>query len=305
MSLRTILFCSVVAAGTVVCAQQAPAPSVMRQPPQASSAKPAPAGEVNVPENAVVATVNGRKYTAAQILALADGIPIPQAKMMLKRNPQQFLRDHGTLLLFAEEAVKQGLDQKSPYREAIEFARLNVLTNALVNTQKNSYEIGGPEMQAWYASHAADYTEASVRMIHFPAGGDKTEAAAKAKADEAAKKARVAGADFVKIAKEYSADPTGAGAAFTVQPKSAQPPEHMRKVLLASKAGAITDPLKHDNGYYVFRVESVGVIPYDKVRDETFKDIQNSKFNEWIGKIQSKVTVQIDNEAFFRSIGPQ
>jgi parvulin-like peptidyl-prolyl isomerase len=109
----------------------------------------------------------------------------------------------------------------------------------------------------------------------------------------------------VKLAKEDSEDATGAGAEFIVKPDSAQPPPQMKSVLLQSKAGTVTDPLRHDNGYYVFRVESMDVLPYETVKDEIYNKIQDQHFREWQVRTQQQVSVQIQNEAFFQSSGKQ
>jgi hypothetical protein len=76
----------------------------------------------------------------------------------------------------------------------------------------------------------------------------------------------------------------------------------MRKVILNLPVKSITDPLRHDNGYYVFLVESASVIPYEQVRDDIYKEIQNARFQESQEKTRSQVTVQFENEAFFQSV---
>ena len=37
----------------------------------------------------------------------------------------------------------------------------------------------------------------------------------------------------------------------------------------------MSEPLRHQNGYYVIRVESAGVLPYDKVKDEIYKELKD------------------------------
>jgi parvulin-like peptidyl-prolyl isomerase len=79
----------------------------------------------------------------------------------------------------------------------------------------------------------------------------------------------------------------------------------MKDVLFKMKAGEITEPLRHDNGYYVFRVESAGVLPYESVRDEIYKTIQQARFQQWQAQLRAKTTVQFDNEAFFQQTQQQ
>jgi parvulin-like peptidyl-prolyl isomerase len=258
----------------------------------------------DIPGEAVVATLNGKDFTASEIVKLAEAAPFPQAKTMFERQPKEFLKAIAVLMLFSDLAQKQGLDKQSPYKEVLEFYRQQVLAQAMLNTQRNSYSPSTDELKKYYETHVAEYREAKVRMIYFPFSDEKSEAAAKQKATAVAGQARL-GADFVTLAKANSEDPTGAGAEFAVKPDSAQPPPQMKAILLQSKAGAVTEPLRHDNGYYVFRVESMDVLPYEKVRDQIYVKLQDERFRAWHRETEQKINVQIKNEAFFQSSGKQ
>jgi len=249
----------------------------------------------------VVATLNGRKYIADEVRALVAGSP-QQVQTYFKQNPKQFLKEHAFYLILLQYAEKNGLEKQSPYKEALEFQRMFILTNAAMNHRMASIDVSPEDQKKFYAENQVQFKEARVRMIYVPFTDSASEEQAKTKAAALTKRAR-SGEDFVKLAKESSEDSAGAGGDFTVRANSSQPPEHMRKVLLNLKAGDISDPLRHDNGYYVFRVESADVLPFDKVRDEIYKQIQNARFNDWQQQGRSQATVQFDNEAFFQSIG--
>lgn len=254
-----------------------------------------------IPGSTVVATLNGRKFTADDIRNLVAASP-KQVQAYFQQNPKQFLRDHAYYLVLYDYALKNGIDKKSPYKEALELQRVLFLTQAAMNHRLSMTDVGPEDQRKFYEANSAKFREARVRMIYVPFDGSGQEDEAKAKAEGIAKRAR-AGEDFVKLAKESSGDPVGAGGDFTVRPDSGQPPPAMKEVLLNQKAGTVAGPLRHDNGYYVFRVESADVLPYEKVRDEIYKDLQNSRFNEWQQQQRSSVSVQFDNEAFFQSIG--
>jgi parvulin-like peptidyl-prolyl isomerase len=251
----------------------------------------------------VVATLNGRKFTADQVRALVAGSP-QQVQAYFQKNPKQFLREHAFYLVLMDYAEKNGLDKKSPFREAIEFQRMFILTNAAMNYKMTTIDVSPEEQKKFYEANQSQFREARVRMIYIPFADALAEEQAKTKAAGLTKRAR-AGEDFVKLAKENSDDQTEAGADFTVRADSSQPPEQMRKVLLNLKAGDISDPLRHDNGYYIFRVESANVLPYEQVRDEIYKRIQTARFSDWQQQARSQTSVQFDNEAFFQSVGPK
>lgn len=274
--------------------------------------------QTEIPGDTVVAIVNGEKMTADQIKKLVAAAA-PQLQAQFARDPKGFLREHATVMALVKHAVDNKLDQQSPYKEQLEFQRRVVLAQAAATDRLNAIDITPEEQQARYKANQERFRQAKVKMIYIPfvlnatpaaSGGKKilTDSEAKAKAEGIVKQAR-AGADFVKLVKQHSEDPGSVAQdgdpGFPVRMNSQQPPEAMRKVILASKAGDVTDALRHDNGYYVFRVESVGVLPYESVRDEIYKEIRDARFAEWLNKTRQSATVQFENEAFFNSIGKQ
>jgi parvulin-like peptidyl-prolyl isomerase len=256
-----------------------------------------------VADDTVVATLNGQKFTAAGIKALVAAAP-SQVQAYFKKNPKQFLIDHAYYMQLLKYAEATKVDKKSPHKEALELQRLLYLAQAAMNEKLASISVTPEEQKSYYDTNQQQYRELRVRMIYFPFTDPSNEEPTKAKAAAVAKRAK-AGEDFVKLAKASSDDPTGAGGDFAVRQNSTQPPAHMKEVLFKLKVGDTTEPLRHDNGYYVFRVESADVLPYDKVKDEIYRALQDSKFRQWQDDTRKQATVQFDNEAFFQSIGQQ
>ena len=58
--------------------------------------------------------------------------------------------------------------------------------------------------------------------------------------------------------------------------------------VLALKAGQVSEPFRHQNGYYVFRAESAGVLPFEKVKDEIYKELKDVGFAEWKEKTKAE-----------------
>jgi hypothetical protein len=75
----------------------------------------------------------------------------------------------------------------------------------------------------------------------------------------------------------------------------------MRNAILALAPKQVSDAIRHENGYYVFRAESVGVLPYEKVREEIYKELKQAGFRKWQQKTQSESGIQFANEEFFRN----
>lgn len=293
MKLQSGLMVLCFVAGGLLAQQKSPTPETSK-PVGATAKSPA-----DVPGDTVVAVLNGRKFTADEIRKMVAATP-PQAQAVYNRDPKEFLRAHAVLMQLVAYAEKKQLEKDSPVRETLDFYRMYVLSNAAVNHRRLEIEVSPEEQKAWYEKNGSAFREAKVRMVYVPFTDTQSELEAKARAEAVAKRAR-AGEDFVKLAKESSEDSAGAGGEFAVRKDSAQPPEQMKAVLLAGKAGMITDPMRHDNGYYVFRVESMDSLPFQKVRDEIYKEILNNKFAEWQKGLQTQVSVQFENEAFLQS----
>jgi parvulin-like peptidyl-prolyl isomerase len=261
-----------------------------------------------VKPDSVVAVMNGKKYTAEQVQRLVAAIPSAQAQSAFRKDPKQFLRDHAFYLVLQQWAEEHKLDQQSPYKETIEFGRMFTLANAALNVAMQQVDVDPGEVKTTYESTKENYREARIRMIYIGFSDAKSEAAARIKAATAAKRA-AAGEDFKKLVKEYSEDPGSKAQdgdpGFVIRLTSEQPPEAMRKPILAGKAGQVLEPLRHDNGYYLIRVESNDVLPFEKVQQEIYLAIRDKKFREWQDSTKAKATVQFENEAFFQNIGKE
>jgi parvulin-like peptidyl-prolyl isomerase len=114
------------------------------------------------------------------------------------------------------------------------------------------------------------------------------------------------GVDFVKLVKEYSEDSASKGQngdmGIPVRNSTTQVPEAMRTAILTLKQGQVSEPIRHENGYYVFRAESTGVLPYEKAKDDIYNELKDVAFSQWEQKTKAQSSVQFENEAFFQTI---
>jgi peptidyl-prolyl cis-trans isomerase C len=239
----------------------------------------------------------------------------PQVQQAFATDPQKFMREYAWYMFIQGLAEKAGLDKQSPYKERLEFQRMTTLVQAMYDEAARDVIVTRDEEKAHYDANQAKYREVQAKLIYIPfsadagktAGGKKilSEAEAKEKAESIVKQAR-SGTDFVKLVKAHSEDPgsvaqngdIGTG----VRATTTHIPEPMRNAILALKPEAVSDPVRHENGYYVFRAESVGVIPYEKVREEIYKELQQVGFAKWQKKTQSESTIQFLNEEFFKGL---
>ncbi len=83
----------------------------------------------------VVATINGRKLSAGELDRILAGVP-QGLRRNLRKDLKQFVRQYALVSLLASQAEQQGLDKKEPYRQQLEWNRLQVLMQAAI-TEKS------------------------------------------------------------------------------------------------------------------------------------------------------------------------
>ena len=122
-------------------------------------------------------------------------------------------------------------------------------------------QVTDAELQAYYDAHKQQYevkeqVKARHILISVPQGSDaKTDAAAKAKAEEALKQVK-AGGNFAELAAKYSDDPgsKGSGGELGVFTRGKMVPP-FEKAAFALEAGQTSDLVKTDFGYHIINVE--------------------------------------------------
>ncbi len=163
-------------------------------------------------------------------------------------------------------------------------------------------QIGDAEVQAYYTSHAAQYkTDEQVKTRHIlimsAAGADaKTDAAAKAKAEDLLKQVK-AGGNFADLAKKFSED-TGSKASGGELPMmaTAQLDPAYAKAAMALNPGQTSGLVKSQFGYHIIQTEqkqAAGTKPLAEVKDSIVKTIEQDK----TGAAQQQFAQQLAAEA--------
>ena len=68
------------------------------------------------------------------------------------------------------------------------------------------------------------------------------------------------------------------------------------------KQGEVSKPVRQPNGFYLFKVTALEVEPFDKVKDDLFKELQQEAFQKWFQKIDAQKKIEFDDEAYFKSV---
>lgn len=307
------LFVLLVSMAGGIALAQAPAPPAQ---PAAGQAKPPAANLLTLPPDTLVATVDGQKIYARELQAVLMSVSEQQRQMALT-DPRSLLEQVGLLRKLATMAEKAGLDQRSPVKEQLAYGRMMTLANAQLNDMVNNYSVSDDEIRKFYEQNRDLYTQARVKVIYIPfnpnAGSSEasegqkvlSESEAKARAEKVYAEIQ-AGADFVKMVKQYSGDPTSAAKDGDFMPirKSDQVPEEIKSVIFSLKPGQVSRPVRQPNGFYIFRLEGIDVEPYESVRTQLTSQLRDTQVNQFIETTRKNMEIKIEAQSAFPSPNP-
>src|ERR1700692_1020136 len=92
------------------------------------------------PSKKVVAVIAGKDVTAADVQQMLSKFS-PQDVQVFLQDPQNILSQYFMFVHLAEEAEKAKLLDKSPYKEQFENLKLELLRNARVNEENNTFPV--------------------------------------------------------------------------------------------------------------------------------------------------------------------
>jgi peptidyl-prolyl cis-trans isomerase C len=276
----------------------------------------------------VVATVAGREITAADVQKMTS-LFSPQDLQQFQQNPQFILSQYFLFVHLAEEGEKRNLLEKSPYKEQFEGLKLQLLRNARLNDENNTFPVSPEMIDAYYKQHSSQYEQAKIKVIYIPFAGQVVPSGTDAAALEAAAKAALAagqskrpeaearalatdivkqlrgGADFAKLAEKYSEDPASkaAGGDFGVIKSSSDYPAELKTAVFALKPGEISDPIRQPTAFYIVRLEEKGTQPVGEVQEPIVAVLRNEHMNQWMKDMNASYQAVIKDQDFFKAPG--
>ena len=276
--------------------------AVRAQTPAAPAAPALP----DLPDESVVCTFDdGVAFTMGEFRRVYGSLP-PNMQQMALRDRAEFLHEYSLMRKLTKMAEENKLDQESPYKEALDFSRLVVLSQAQMMEVNKAAAVTPGEIVKDYDTNKEKYKQARVKALYISFGSSEgkgkkglTEDEAKTKAAKLAAAART-GADFGKLAKENSEDETsrakdGDFGTFRVTDNI---PDAIRAAVFALKQGEVSDPIRQPNGFYVFRSEEVTYRPLSQVRDEIFTALKTQHYQEVMDRLNNDARVKSINPAF-------
>ena len=281
----------------------------------AAQVAPPPEGTLpNVPDQTVIAVFDdGTKLTMGELKAYY-GVMAPNSQQAIVRDRKAFLEQWGLLRKLAGIAEQKKLDQASPNKEALEYNRLLVLSQAAVNDELFTSAPQPQEVDKYYETNKERYKQVKVKAIYITFSKEAvsklgsngkpllTEEEAKAKAQKLVAEVR-GGADFVKLVKENSDDTASKekdGDFATLRPTD-NIPDAIKSAVFALKQSAVSDPVEQPNGFYILRAEEISYRPLTEVRGDLLESMKQEHFRQWMEQLRDSVKVQFPNPEFLNS----
>ncbi len=257
----------------------------------------------------VLATIDGRKLTYGELQTYLDGLT-PEQKTQALADRKQLLQQYALMSKMLELADKDKLADQSPYKEALAASRKQILTQAELNYRYLNTVVTLDDQKKFFEANKDRYTQVQLQVLYLGFVGEaaakesggkyRTQEQALKKIQELRGQAHNAD-DFVKLVKQYSEDQESKShnGEYGTLKKSDNLPVDIKNVVFALKDGQVSEPVLQRNGYYLFRAESVGLRPFDEVKDEIYNELKETRVRNWIGETQNSIPIKIENQAFF------
>ena len=245
------------------------------------------------------------------IATFDDGVKITlgEYQTLLRLNPEwqrqdreQVLSKYATLRKAAALATSQKLEQKSPYKESLEFSRMLSLADIAVQDAANAVVLDPAELEKFYEEHKEPFKVVTVSGIKIAyddnlaatssSPKNRTGEQAKTKAERLVAQLR-AGADFAQVVQQESDDAAskakdGYLATWRVTDNV---PSELRSAVFSLKQGDVSDPLPQPGAYYIIHADSVTYPPLAEIKDTLVTQWKKEHTQQWIRDLERNTKV--------------
>lgn len=191
---------------------------------------------------------------------------------------------------YKAELEKQGLTEE----QVLKDLRTRMLSEKIFEEITNEVEVTDEDIQAYYDENKAQFEQPASREVRHILV--KTEA----KANQIHRQLEN-GADFAKLAKEFSEDPASAeqGGNFTAQKGATVAP--FDEVAFELETGELSDPVKTQFGWHVIEAvadaEEAATQELAEVEEQIsatlLEEKKNARINEWVEELKDRFADQV------------
>jgi hypothetical protein len=210
-------------------------------------------------------------------------------------------------LVMAHEAERRGIDKDARFEERLRFARLQILSQELVNRLKEeAAQVPQKDIEDYYQQNTSQFEQFSVERIVIPNRAQGTKQGSRDEAGmtqlaNALQARAAAGEDFVKLQKE-AYDAAGLSGGTEPNPRMEKMRRHglppTQTSVFDLKAGEVSAVISDDTGHYIFKLESKEIEPLDAVKSEISKTLRRQRMEKTVREIQQAFTTEV-NRVYF------
>lgn len=273
---------------------------------------PAPAALPPISPDAV-AVLNGRGYTKEELETIIKLVVPAQQQPLMLADPKYFLTELGRMQVLAADAVANGLDKKTPYKERYLINQLRELAGMQITDLQNQEVITPAALEEFYEKNKERYEQIKISAIYIPfitgnpnksSAGEKLpyqEPEAKALAEKIVKDVR-GGEAFAKMAEQYSGDEATKkkGGEFGIIKRSDGLPEDIKKILFSLNKGETSEPIRQANGYYIFQVTDLVSKKFEDVKEDIFKEIRDLLQQRYLKEVETRIDLKVLDAEYFK-----
>ena len=247
--------------------------------------------------------------TREQFEKLVKALTPPDRPPMPPDVMRNFATQYAKLLIFSDAARAMGLENDPRVVQIMQFAKNQILTEAL--NQHITEEYSHPtdqQIEDYYKENSKKYVEATLLRIIIPRNQGSVEKPKPSEADEKAyadqiQKRWVAGEDAEKLEKEATehAGVTTPPANVNLGPRRPGTLPETHESVFDLKAGEVSQTFSDPASFYIYKVVSVRTVPLSEAKAAITSTLQRQLVTDKIQQIQTSVTPVL-NDAYF---GPE
>lgn len=261
------------------------------QPPAAPTATP-------VDPQAVVATINGKPVTEADLKVAEDDLDQQFSQLPPEQRRAAALSATIEIRLLAGEAEAKGLDKDEEFQRRMTFLRERALHSAVVDAEVGK-KITDEEVRARYDKEMAAAPAVNEVKARHVLVKTKEEA-------EAVIKQLDEGAKFEDVAKERSSDGSAAQGGDLGYFGPGQMVPEFEKAAFALDVGAYTkEPVQSQFGFHVIKVEDKRTKQppaFEQVKDQVRSMLLRDKYFELVKSLRGAAKVEVADPELKKAI---
>jgi len=236
---------------------------------------------------------------------------------MIKPERQDLADTYGRVLALSEEALKKGLDRDPRVQAQLRYIRVHTLANAMAKElYMEALASPSEDAEKYYAEHKSLFEHFNLERLFVPKEkrveqpksadlesamqhtSDSSEKEMKALAEQVYTRAQ-AGEDFAKLQKEVFQQ-AGIATEPTVKVEDLRRGDlsDLQNVVFDLTPGKISPLLDDYNGYFIYKMVSREVPPFQAVRQQVTVRMQNDKSTEAVKNIEKLFKAHVNTEYF-------